>query len=250
MVKIVVRLSAVFVVCLDLGIGMNKGLSNLKKLILPFYNIESIIFCRKVINTYRAPAFILSAMQGDEKYNKDAEVWKEEGHYQSSFYKDLDGYTMKFVDYVDAHIDRGDRVLDICCNQGRFLFELKKRGVAHLYGFDIMRQAIENIKKNDNFTVDNMHIEHIMAQDYFKNKSNDAFDYAITYSATIELIHPGFDIFAELSRTIKKGMFLVLNESGHAYPRFYRMLHEKNGFKIVTVKPWGDGLVLIHSVKR
>jgi len=94
-----------------------------------------------------------------------------------------------------------------------------------------------------------MHVEHCLAQDYFSNKENGQFDWAITYSATIELIHPAFDIFKELSRTVKKGMFLVLNENGHSHPRFYRFLHRVNGFKIVSITPILNECVLIHSIR-
>jgi len=68
--------------------------------------------------------------------------------------------------------------------------------------------------------------------------------------STIELINPEFDIFYELGRTVKKGMFLVLSENGHSYPRFYRLLHKLNGFEICSVTSITDGAVLIHSVKK
>ena len=56
-------------------------------------------------------------------------------------------------------------------------------------------------------------------------------------------------IFYELSRTVKKGMILVINENGHSYPRFYRYLHAKHGFKIVSTIPILKECVLIYSVK-
>jgi hypothetical protein len=45
-------------------------------------------------------------------------------------------------------------------------------------------------------------------------------------------------------------MFLVINENGHAYPRFYRLLHRMHGFEICSVSQLYDKAVLIHSIKK
>ena len=42
---------------------------------------------------------------------------------------------------------------------------------------------------------------------YIKKQDENFFDYAITFSATIELMNPGFKIFEELNRILKKGLF-------------------------------------------
>ena len=47
-----------------------------------------------------------------------------------------------------------------------------------------------------------------MAQLYIKKQDEKFFDY-ITYSATIELMNPGFKIFEELHRIIAKGFIFV-----------------------------------------
>jgi len=145
-------------------------------------------------------------------------------------------------------INKNDSILDVCCNQGRFLFDLQSKRYKNLYGFDIMGTAIDTIKKREDYNPKIMHIEHCLAQDYFQNKQKNQFDWAITYSATIELIHPEFNIFKELSRTVRKGMILVINERGHAYPRFYRLLHRIHGFKILETKSLDDK-TLIYSIK-
>jgi len=43
-------------------------------------------------------------------------------------------------------------------------------------------------------------------------------------------------------------MILVINENGHAYPRFYRFLHKIYGFKIIETKTLDDK-TLIFSKK-
>jgi SAM-dependent methyltransferase len=210
-----------------------------------------VLFIRKVFNTFR-PVVWFAGLFYDVSTRKkiDAEIWEEEGHYQSDFYLTLGDVEQRFIDYVVENTEKTDRILDVCCNQGRFLFELKKKGYFSLFGFDIMGPAINKLIRNPEYLPETIEVEHRLAQDYFNNKRNDSYDWAITYTATIELINPEFDIFYELGRTVKKGMFLVLSENGHSYPRFYRLLHKLNGFEICSVTSITDGAVLIHSVKK
>ena len=209
------------------------------------------IYMRKIMNTFRPLANILGKFQGGrERRKRDASIWTHEDHYKTAFYSALDAEEMAFVDYICDHAKTDESILDLCCNQGRLLLELRRRGYANLYGFDVMEPAIQKLRQSSEYDPDLIRVEHCLAQDYFQDKDDHAFDWAITYSATIELIHPEFDIFGELNRTVRKGMFLVLNENGHSYPRFYRLLHRMNGFRIVAIKKQVGGCVLIHSVKE
>lgn len=213
------------------------------------YNSLAGIYIRKVLNSFRFFSWILAKLKSN-KGTSDALIWKEGMHYKTDFYKAIDTHGRFFLDYIQKNSDKNDSILDVCCNQGRFLFDLQLNGYSKLYGFDIMDSAIKAIEQNQNYNEKIMHIEHCLAQDYFSNKANQNFDWAITYSATIELIHPEFNIFKELARTVKKGMFLVINEDGHSYPRFYRYLHKVNGFKIISISPILDKCVLIHSIRE
>jgi len=221
-----------------------------KRIIVLVWKSKLIIFIRKIINTFRFMANISGFIKGRKKLrDNDARVWLDENHYQSDFYKELDEESQRFIDYVRVNTSVGDSILDICCNQGRFLYALKSEGYNSLYGFDVMAAAIAKLKQNNQFDENVLHIKKCLAQEYFVDVPDNHFDWAITYTATIELIHPEFDIFFELGRTVKKGMFLVLSESGHTYPRFYKLLHKMNGFDIVSVTDYGNGCVLIHSSK-
>ena len=213
-----------------------------------FYTSLIGIYIRKIFNTFRPTAWILGKIKSRRQFNEIL-IWKEGEYYKTDFYSELDNGGRVFVDYIQKNSEKNDSILDICCNQGRFLFDLQSKGYKRLYGFDIMDSAIKVLENNTAYIPNLMHVEHCLAQDYFSNKENGQFDWAITYSATIELIHPEFDIFKELSRTVKKGMFLVLNENGHSYPRFYRFLHRANGFKIVSITPIFNECVLIHSIR-
>lgn len=221
-----------------------------RKLVLWAWESFMGVFIRKVINTFRPTANILGKLQGgQERIKKDALKWMHEGHYKSDDYSSLDTNGRALVDYVCNHAKINEKILDICCNQGRFLLELRRRGYTKLYGFDVMGAAIQKLKQSKDYNADLIHVEHCLAQEYFADKGDKCFDWAITYTATIELIHPQFGIFRELGRTVNKGMFLVLNENGHSYPRFYRLLHRMNGFKIVAISKQAGDIVLIHSVK-
>ncbi len=228
------------------------GVGSLWKLIVWTWSSASVVFLRRCVNTFRPTAWLLGRLQGGPaRRQTDALAWSGAGHFRASFYSELDAGGTVLTDYVNATAKKSERILDICCNQGRFLFDLRRKGFTDLYGFDIMGPAIELLKQSPDYDSKRISVEQCLAQDYFKGKADNSFDWAITYSATIELIHPEFDIFSELKRTIRKGMILVLDEKGHSYPRFYRLLHRMNGFEIVVArKLYMDGLVLIHSVKR
>ena len=222
-------------------------ISTPKKIVLWMWKSPVGVYARKILNTFRPTANILRKLQVQQR-EKDALIWANETHYKTAFYSVIHPEEMILVDYICSHVQKNASILDICCNQGRFLLELRRRGFSKLYGFDIMDQAIQTLRQSEDYNPDLIHVEHCLAQDYFLDKADNAFDWAITYTATIELIHPEFDIFKALGRTVRKGMILVINENGHAYPRFYRLLHRLHGFRILSTRKEGE-ITMIHSVK-
>lgn len=217
----------------------------MKKIIFYIYNSFFLIFLRKVYNTYLSGFF---SVETGKYINSDVDIWKDGDTNLTEYYSEIGILENKFIQYVINNTNKNDSVLDICCNQGRFLFALRQHGYNDLRGFDIMKTAIVSFKSNPSYDPKILNIEHCLAEDYFKDKPNKSVDWAITYSATIELIPPEFDIFSELSRIVRKGMILVINESGHTYPRFYRYLHKINGFKIINIQPHHEKTNLIHSI--
>jgi len=207
------------------------------------------VFIRKIINSSRFLSLAFYRLKVFDNIKKqDISVWFDGTINKTDFYITIDDNSRVLLDYVQKYVEKEERILDICCNQGRFLFDLQSNGYSNLNGFDIMSTAIDTIRKRAEYKPEIMHIEHCLAQDFFKEKANNEFDWAITYSATIELINPEFNIFKELARTVQKGMILVINENGHTYPRFYRLLHKINGFKILETKTLGN-MTLIFSKK-
>lgn len=197
-----------------------------------FWTRNPFLFYRKIINTIGWSTNFQCLFTSKEKIRqKDAYIWKEEKNFKTDFYEKIDKDEKNFIEEVLTHANPTDRVLDICCNQGRFLLELRRKGFKKLYGFDIMKSAIEKLRTQPDFD-GSFKIEQCLAQEYFSKQKDGSFDWAITYGATVELIHPEFDIFKELSRTVKKGLIFSIDENGHKYPRFYRYLIKKNKFLI------------------
>ena len=112
-----------------------------------------------------------------------------------------------------------------------------------------MLDAIEMLKESNEFSKGGIFAKCELAQTFISNSKPDSFDYAITFSATIELIHPGFDLFKELYRVLNKGFVFIINENGHTYPRFYRHQLRSKGFRIIKSKKFGRDLTLLDCVK-
>ncbi|CAN1499256.1 AdoMet_MTases domain containing protein [Burkholderiaceae bacterium] len=167
--------------------------------------------------------------------NRDAKIWEDEENYKTSFYESIDPEASIFLDYVVKKTNINDRILDICCNQGRFLFGLLNRNYQNLYGFDIMKPAIDKLINNPKFDSKKIEVKNVMGQEYLRCCDNEKFDWAITYSATIELMHPQFNIFEHLYRVTQKGLILAISENCHAYPRFYRYIAKREGFRLSEV---------------
>lgn len=217
-----------------------------KKLIELLYILKKnkfiVLFLRKPFNTWIIPIFY-----DESKAIKDADIWKNQRYYKSKFYKELESPLQKYyIEYIENHTSKNDKILDICCNQGRHLKGLHNLGYQYLYGVDIMDDAIKILKESKEYLEGGIHAESQMAQLYIKKQDENFFDYAITYSATIELINPGFKIFEELNRILKKGFIFVLNENGHSYPRFYKYQIKSSGFKIKNIKKLSKSLNLYH----
>lgn len=221
--------------------------NTLKKYFLRFFfskNYLITLFIRKPINTW-----ILSMFPYKKYSLKASKIWEEQSAYQIDSYKETSSKGIKkFINYLLEATNKNDVILDICCNQGRFLKELHYHGYRSLLGVDIMKDAIIDLQQSKEYKSGGIHAEINLAQDYLLATENNSIDYAITVSATIEQFHPGFNLFKELYRITRKGFIFVLNENGHDFPRFYRYLIKADGFKLIS-KMKHDNCTLMHAVK-
>ena len=127
---------------------------------------------------------------------------------------------------------KNDKILDVCCSVGRILNSLNQEGYSNLYGFDINKVAIEQSKKVF-VNLKNAKLTAQSAEEYLPARVDNEFDIVIALSASIELIPANFPIVREISRITKKYFICVINENGHAYPRFWRYEFKRNNFIIL-----------------
>jgi SAM-dependent methyltransferase len=132
---------------------------------------------------------------------------------------------------IKKYSKKNFKILDICCNVGRYLNYLNNCGYENLYGVDINKDAISYAKRNRN-----LNLQHSSIESFLLKKKNNYFDVTYTHGATIELIKPTFNIIAEISRVTKLYTIVLISENGHAYPRFWRYEFEKNNYNVISVK--------------
>jgi SAM-dependent methyltransferase len=132
-------------------------------------------------------------------------------------------------------------ILDLGCNCGYYLSLLKKEGYKNISGIDISHAAIkygkEHLGLSDiDLTVGSFEeiLPKIAAQ-------GTQFDLVYTLGATIELVHPSFDIIGHICHISKRFVVLIITESGHSYPRFWEYEFNRNGFLMVKcIRPYNE----------
>ena len=222
----------------------------LRKTLLFLYNkvynsYLFIILIKKPINTW-----LLSKFVDKKAYYKDVMFWHDETNHKTEWFADISRpFEKKFLNYIIQNTNEKDSILDICCNQGRFLKELHNKNYRNLFGFDIMKPAIDLLINSREYQKGGIEVDCCLAQDYLSKSEANYFDYAITYTATIELMHPSFNIFEELYRVTKKGFIFALTENKHTYPRFYRYLIKRSGFKEIKIFKLNKSITLLHFEK-
>lgn len=131
--------------------------------------------------------------------------------------------------------------MDLGCNCGYFLFELSKIGYTNLSGVDISRSAIDFGKNHFDLQNTNMHIgafENVLPELLDQGKK---FDVIFSMGATIELVHPSFDIIKYIARLSNMYVLLYVHERGHCSPRLYEYEFQRHGFLMVKcLRPY-DG---------
>ena len=145
--------------------------------------------------------------------------------------------------------DKESKILDLCCNVGRHLNILKKSGYKNLYGFDVNALAIKKMKtlfKNLN----RIQVAHSPAESYLLKTQDNFFDIIFTHGATVELIPSTFSLIKEVSRVTNDLAIFLIQENGHAYPRFWRYEFRKNNMNLIYDKKLESGLSLLVFKKN
>ena len=140
--------------------------------------------------------------------------------------------------------DKRTKILDLCCNVGRHLNVLNELGYANLYGVDVSEIAIKKMKiffKN----LKEIKITHSTAESYLLKTEDNFFDIIFTHGATVELIPATFSLVKEVSRVTNDLVIFLIQENGHAYPRFWRYEFKRNNMNLIYDKKLESGLSLL-----
>jgi len=163
-------------------------------------------------------------------------------HWRSQEMGDIHGFDKYLVPHprvpiiineINSRILHDNSILDLGCNCGYYLSLLKKEGFQDLSGIDISPAAIRYGKEN----LDLSGVELIMGsfEEVLPKITADKkqFDLVYTLGATIELVHPSFDIVQHMCRVSKRFVVLIIYESAHSYPRVWEYEFNRNGFLLV-----------------
>ena len=115
-----------------------------KQILLFFYrniwnNYFFILLVKKPINTWLLPKFL------DKKaYYRDAMFWHDETNHKTEWFAEVSRpCEKKLLNYIIQNTNQKDSILDICCNQGRFIKELHNNNYRNLF-----QLTIRSINKN------------------------------------------------------------------------------------------------------
>jgi SAM-dependent methyltransferase len=186
----------------------------------PKYSSESLI---KFYNNQNFFLRIISNILWFIPSSSQFRYWTNSEQFDHGYKKfiKMDNLSNKIMETVIKYSNKNDKILDICCNIGRVLNGLALKGYNNLYGFDINSTAIDNFKKEFKLDI-NVNITSDHAERYLTNQEDDKFDITYSLGASLELIPSHYDLVYHISRITKKYHICLINENGHAYPRFWR----------------------------
>lgn len=227
---------------------------------------------RKFINSFLYPRFLYQLFIREEHYqnlleqkvtsNKwkkliyfypsivDAKTWMEGGEGQYRDPKDFielrKNIDKPFIEYFKDVVAKNSRILDLGCNSGRHLTALHSAGYTELNGVDVMAEALEKFRTTfaDSYSACTLH--HDFFQRFLLLCNDQKFDVTYTIGATIELVHPSFDIVREMCRVTRRDVLMVIQPDRHAYPRFYKKEFMRNSFKLKSEKRLTESHWLYH----
>lgn len=131
---------------------------------------------------------------------------------KSNRYQVRDPSVQLVDDLIMRHIDRGSRVIDLGCGDGRLMERLKREMECHVLGVDV---ELANITSVINRGLP------VVAADLSKGLADvpsDAFDFAVLSQTLQQVQHPK-QLLKEMLRVAKRGLVVVPN-FGHWRVRY------------------------------
>lgn len=241
---------------------------------------------KKILNTYLTPRFLFNIVIDDKdftallnstadknsfsyKLNRrirkllffwptivDADTWIDGdfGKYRDpSHFKDLrpgiDELLLKNV--LEVASDKQSPILDLGCNSGRHVEYLYNNGMRNLSGVDVMKNALLYFKERCPDAYENSQTYHDFFQHFLRNTPDQKYEIVYTVGATIEIVHPSFDIIGEMCRVAQSYVIILVQEDYHSYPRFYVSEFERNNFELIdSQRPIGESTVSLLVFKK
>lgn len=199
----------------------------LKPLNKPFYIVWRIL--QKVFYFWPRPFVVMEWARGSEGRVRDPTDFQE-----------IDSTTIQAMAIIGANIRSKDfSILDMGCNSGRHLAMLWQIGFRNLHGVDAMKEAFSHFSKIYPEVYSASKTYHDTFQDFLIRSAPHSFDVIFSWSATIELVHPSFDIVKNICRVARHQVILIINEG---YPRFWIYEFKRNGFDLeFAMRPFGKG---------
>ena len=202
------------------------------KILAKFYNNNSVLL--KILSKF----FWFIPNNNQYNYWLNSEDF-DHGHRK---FIDMDNYSNKILETILNNSSPNDKVLDICCNAGRVLSALSLKGYKNLYGFDINFIAIQESKNVfNNLKYSNLKID--TAENYLNKVKKNEFEVTYSLGASLELIPSHFPLIFHIARITKKFHICLINENGHAYPRFWKYEFKKH-FSLVEFYSYGKDRTL------
>ena len=168
----------------------------------------------------------------------DADSWAKgaKGSYRdpTSFISMWPGVDDLLLEKIIERVSSVDSpVLDLGCSCGRHLVYLHERGLTNLSGVDVMSAALRLFRKRSPTAYERTAIHHDFFQRFLTKCGDNRYDLLYSGGATIELVHPSFDIVRHMCRVTENNIVLTTYENRHNYPRFYVREFAKHGFVLV-----------------
>jgi SAM-dependent methyltransferase len=138
---------------------------------------------------------------------------------------------------VLPYLDKNDPVLEIGCNVGRSLNYLFTHGYRNLTGIEIGKAAVELMKTTFPDVHQNSKIIVGDATEKIKLLNSAEFDMVFCHSVLVS-IHPKNNyFFKEMARVSRKFILILENEGSYkSYPRDFKKIFEKQGYKMIVSK--------------
>lgn len=145
----------------------------------------------------------------------DATIWAHgaPGKLQTPHnYTKIDADAKLLLDWVErVSPDRNARILDVGCNCGRHMIELWDRGYRNLVGVDAMKSAIALFAERAPAIFKATEVHNDLFQRFLMKQPDRSYDVLYSHGATIELVHPSFDIAAHMCRIARSHICLLLS---------------------------------------